>query len=327
MKALALFSGGLDSLLSIKIIQQQGVEVIGLFFNTGFAGTNDRERDNYLNKAIKQVDAKLEIIDIRDQFIQDILFDPKYGYGKNFNPCIDCHGNMFKIASQVMLDEGADFLISGEVVGQRPMSQRVDALAQVVKLSQTEDIILRPLCAKLLEPTKPELEGWIDRQLLLDINGRGRSRQLELAKNYGIKNYESPAGGCLLTDEAFSNKIKDHIKHDKFDLEDIDTLKFGRHLRLSNNTKLIIGRDHEENLKLLDIDTQKYLKIDIKELKGPVVLISKNYHEDDIQDAIDLSVTYSKSEEGVVYPIALDNRVFNGTRRLSKSDAQKFFVR
>jgi tRNA-specific 2-thiouridylase len=325
-KAVALYSGGLDSLLSMKLLTNQGIEVVALHIETGFGGRNDEAKAEYLERAVAQTGATLKIVDIKEQFVKEVLFDPKYGYGKNFNPCIDCHGNMFRVAHEVMKQEGADFLISGEVIGQRPMSQRVEAMNQVVKLSGVDDLILRPMSAKLMAPTKPEREDWVDREQLLDINGRGRNRQLELAKAFGIVEYESPAGGCLLTDESYSNKIKDHIDHESFEVADINLLKFGRHLRLSNGSKMIIGRNHEENLKLLEIENPKYIKVDIGDLKGPVVLISADYHDNDLQDILDLTVTYSKSEEGVKYPIEISEQTHYGQKRYTKEDAQKYFI-
>ena len=149
MKALALFSGGLDSLLAIKLIRQQNIDVSALFFDTGFGGTNDKEKKEYLKRVIKQVDADIEIIDIREQFIQDILFDPKYGYGKNFNPCIDCHANMVRIAIGLLKKLNADFIISGEVLGQRPKSQVKQALDIVQDFGKAQGLLVRPLSAKL----------------------------------------------------------------------------------------------------------------------------------------------------------------------------------
>jgi len=197
MRAISLFSGGLDSMIAIKLIVDQGIDVTAVHIKTGFGGTKDVTE--ILKKRAAMVGASFKVIDVREEFLQKILFDPQYGYGKNFNPCIDCHGYMFKVAKGVMHELGASFIVTGEVVGQRPMSQRADALKQVSKLAEDtqERLIVRPLCAKLLEPTTPEIEGWVDREKLLDISGRSRERQLALAKAYGWS--MSPQGGdvCL----------------------------------------------------------------------------------------------------------------------------------
>ena len=205
MKAIALFSGGLDSILAIKIIQEQGIDIVAININIGFESKYDKK--NELAKICKNIGVEFLQIDIREQYLNEILFSPKYGYGKYFNPCIDCHANMFRIAKNLLDEVGASFLISGEVVGQRPMSQNKDALNSVSNLGNIEGLLVRPLSAKLLKPTIPEINGWNDRNKLLSISGRSRTQQIELAKKYNLEDYESPAGGCLLTDKNFANKI------------------------------------------------------------------------------------------------------------------------
>ncbi len=214
VKAISLFSGGLDSMLAIKLIVEQGIDVEALYIDTGFGSRKDI-RDTLKGRA-EMAGASFRAVDIRDEYLKKVLFNPKYGYGKHFNPCIDCHGYMFKVAKSMMERLNGSFIITGEVVGQRPMSQRAEALNQVISLADdSEDrLILRPLSAKLLKPTTPELKGWVDRDRLLDISGRGRERQLRLAKMFGWRDYESPAGGCLLTQEQFSRKVEEFIKYD-----------------------------------------------------------------------------------------------------------------
>lgn len=327
MKALALFSGGLDSLLAIKLITEQNIEVIALYFDTGFGDTNKEAKVTHLKKMAKQVGARLEIVDIQEQFVREILFDPKYGYGKNFNPCIDCHANMFAHAKKLLDHFGASFLISGEVVGQRPMSQRQDALAKVGRLSEAEGLIVRPLSAKLLEPSIPELEGWIDREKLLDIHGRGRERQLKLAQEYGITDYETPSGGCLLTDERFSMKIRDFIRHDTFEPSDIPVLKVGRHLRLPEGAKLVIGRNKEENDLIEKIDNPKFLLLRIMEAVGPLSLLSKNATPADTMLAARLVLTYAKTEKGRSYRVAIGSETVVSQPLDSKEEAQCHFAK
>ena len=258
MKALALFSGGLDSVLAMKLIVDQGIEVIAVNINTGFSATT--QRLSHMQNMCNQIGVKLEILDIKDQFLQEVLFNPKYGYGKNFNPCIDCHGFMFRYTCELLEKFDAKFMISGEVLAQRPMSQNKDALEKVKQLSKCANLIVRPLSAKLLPPSYPELQGWVDREKLLDISGRSRKRQLQLAKQIGLKDFEPPAGGCLLTEIQFCNKLKDFVKYDKLEVEDIDILKFGRHFRLSDGAKLIVGRNKEDNENLKATNSKKFLK-------------------------------------------------------------------
>ena len=184
MKALALFSGGLDSALAIKIIQEQNIEVEGIYVDIGFE--SNKEKQTQLKKLAEELGIKLTIFDIKDDYIKNILFNPVYGYGKNMNPCIDCHAKMIKVAKEYLKESKAKFIINGEVVGQRPMSQRLPAMNAVTKLSTAKGLILRPLSAKLLPPTIPEIKGWVDREKLLAISGRDRKIQLELAKKYNL---------------------------------------------------------------------------------------------------------------------------------------------
>ena len=303
MKAISLFSGGLDSCLAIKLIKDQGIDVIAMYIDTGFGGTKDNLA--HLENMTKQVGAELKVVNIKEQFVKEVLFNPKYGYGKNFNPCIDCHANMFRLGKAMMEEWGASFLISGEVLGQRPMSQRGDAMVSVVKLAQTEDILIRPLSAKLLEPTLPEREGWVDREKLLDISGRAREVQLAMAKEIGLENYESPGGGCLLTDENFSNKLREFIKYDKLESGDINILKFGRHFRLDGGAKLIVGRNQDDNMGLQNIDNDKFISIKLP-IAGPFSLISKNASKEDLELGAKIAITYAKSSSEDLYDIEIE---------------------
>ena len=323
MKAISLFSGGLDSCLSIKLIKNQGIDVIAMYIDTGFGGTKDNRE--HLENMCKQVGAELRVVNIKEQFIQDILFDPKYGYGKNFNPCIDCHANMFRVAKGMMKEWGASFLISGEVLGQRPMSQRAEALGNVLKLANTEGLLVRPLSAKLLEPTIPETEGWIDRDKLLDISGRNREVQLKMAKEMQLTDYESPGGGCLLTDEHFSKKIEEFVKYDKLTTNDINLLKYGRHFRLPDGAKLSVGRNAEDNEGLMNIENDKYISIKLP-IAGPFSLISKNASKNDKELAVKLAITYAKSNSNEIYDVVIDDLEIISTSPFEeKKEAQKYF--
>ncbi len=325
MRAISLFSGGLDSMLAIKIIKDQGIDVTALYIKTGFGGTKDITDE--LQKRAEMAGADFKIVDVREEYIRDILFDPVYGYGKNFNPCIDCHGYMFKIAKALMPEIGASFLVTGEVVGQRPMSQRTEALAQVSKLAGDRDdkLILRPLSAKLMEPTTPETEGWVDREKLLDISGRNRERQLQMAKDFGWDDYESPGGGCLLTEPVFSEKLRDFIAHEEFGVEDIDLLKFGRHFRLPDGAKLVVGRHHEDNEALKAIDNPDYISVSLP-VAGPFSLLYKNASASDRELAAKIAITYAKSSPEEIYEVNVGDEVIAVSPFESKKEAQKFFA-
>ncbi len=309
----------------MKLLIEQGIEVIGLYFDTGFGGKAEEEKQAYLKRVADKIGAKLEIVDIKDQFIQEILFDPKYGYGKNFNPCIDCHANMIRAAKALLPKYNAKFIISGEVVGQRPMSQRFDALKKVASLSTADGLILRPLSAKLLPPTIPEQKGWVDREKLLAIQGRSREVQMRLAKEWGIEEYESPSGGCLLTDQYFSQKLKEHIKYDDFTSEDADLLKWGRHFRLPEGAKLVVSRNQEENERLKALKLGKYERFSLP-LPGPISVLSKNVSGADKELAARIALTYSKAKPEQIYEVQIGQESILTAPLASKEEARRFMV-
>ncbi len=326
MRALALFSGGLDSMISVKLITDQGIDVTAIYIDMGFGSSKDKNAT--LQKRAEMVGADFKIVNIREQFVEEILFDPKYGYGKNFNPCIDCHGNMFRVAKGLMSEYGASFIITGEVIGQRPMSQRADAIKNVTKLAGDEEggIILRPMSAKLMTPTIPEKEGWVDRERLLGIEGRNREVQLRLAKEYGFEEYESPGGGCLLTESSFEQKIRDVMAYEKFTVADIDILKAGRHLRLPDGAKLVIGRNQEDNEKLKKIENEKYIFARANDIAGPTSLISKNASDADRKLAAKLILTYTKTPKESEGSVLIGEEIVKATPFENKSYAQPYFV-
>ncbi len=325
MRALALFSGGLDSMLAIKLIADQGIEVIAIHIKTGFGGTKDITE--LMRERAEHAGARLEIVDVREEYIQKILFDPVYGYGKNFNPCIDCHGYMFKVARGLMKKFDASFLITGEVVGQRPMSQRADAIMQVTKLADDSDdkLIVRPMSAKLMEPTTPEIEGWIDREKLLGISGRSREEQMKLAERYGWEDYESPGGGCLLTEEHFSERLREFVAHDDLTVKEIDLLKFGRHFRLPDGAKLIVGRNREDNEGLQRIESEKYLPVKLP-IAGPFSLLSRDATEEEKKLAAKIAITYARSSPKESYEVVIDeDEEISISPFASKKEAQRYF--
>ncbi len=288
-RAIALYSGGLDSLLSILIIKEQKIEVIAFKFLTGFV---DALKESDLGYA-KKFGFQLMEVDIREKFLS-LLKKPKHGYGKNLNPCIDCKILMLKEAKELMSKYGASFVITGEIVSQRPMSQKRELLLHIEKEASLTGLILRPLSAKLLSPTKPELEGYINRELLYDLWGRGRKAQLFLAKNFGVEKIPQPASGCLLTDPLFCKKVQDLISHDQLDIENTELLKIGRHFRLSKKCKAIVGRNEGENEILMN--RKGAALIYPSDLKGPVILILGEHSQIDIDKACEICVYYSKSK-------------------------------
>jgi len=274
MRAIALISGGLDSILAARIIQEQGIDVLPLHFKIpfcqrknqgpGIAGPESLVKDG-LGK-------DLQAIDLGAGFLE-LVIKPKHGFGSNMNPCIDCKIFMLRKAKELLEPLGAQFIVTGEVLGQRPMSQHRKALEIIEKESGLEGLLLRPLCAGLLAETLPEKQGWVKRQSLFKFSGRERRPQIKLAKEFNIHNYPNPAGGCLLTDPQFSNRLKDLIRHQALDLKNVELLKIGRHFRLSEQAKLIVGRNEEENRELEGrAYNGDYLFMPQAELNGPACL-------------------------------------------------------
>jgi tRNA-specific 2-thiouridylase len=308
-KAVALISGGLDSLLAARLMLDQGIHVEGINFYTGFCveghthairkKDKDKPKRNNALWSAEQLGIKLHIIDIIEEYKQ-VLTSPKHGYGANMNPCLDCKIFMVSKAKQWMLDNDFDFIITGEVMGQRPMSQRKDLLPVVIKESGVDDRLVRPLCAKNLPATLPEREGWIDREKMLDFSGRNRKPQIALAEQYGYSDYATPAGGCcFLTDKNYSRKLVDlwQARHSKdYELDDIMLLKVGRHLRPSPNYKLIVSREDGEN-RFLQGYKKRFGYIEIKSHNGPLTLIDGNLSEQDLELAARIAARFSQGRD------------------------------
>lgn len=274
-KAIALLSGGLDSTLALKLILELGFEVIGLNLKTPFCTCDGKEGVCYSSKYADEFGIKLIRIFGGEDYLK-LIKSPKHGYGRNLNPCIDCRIYLFRKAKEVMEKEGADFIFTGEVLGERPMSQRMDAMRLIEKESGLQGKVLRPLSARLLPPTLPEKEGLIDRSKLLNIQGRSRKPQIQLAQTYQIKDYPCPAGGCLLTDENFARRLKDSFQHGEDSLRHISLLKLGRHFRLPTGVKFIVGRNQEENNLLLTLAESDDMKFTVSGFKSTYgVLLGK----------------------------------------------------
>lgn len=305
MRALALFSGGLDSMLAVKLITNQNIEVIAINVDIGFGSVKDISE--LLKSRANACGADFEAINAKDEYLQNVLFSPKFGYGKHFNPCIDCHAFMMKKAKELLKKLGANFIITGEVLGQRPMSQNAKALKNVLELSTDADnIILRPLSAKLLSPTKPEIEGLVAREKLLDIEGRDRKRQFALAKQFGFQEFASPSGGCLLTDINFTKKMRDFVSYQKLAVEDIELLKIGRHFRLQDGAKLILGRNETENNILQNSKNEKFLDIFCgNDLPAPFGKISKTASKNEKLFAASATLFYTKIEKNKTHRVKI----------------------
>jgi tRNA U34 2-thiouridine synthase MnmA/TrmU len=249
MKAIALISGGLDSTLAARLTKDLGVELVALNTLSPFCLCNRRSSSGCAHgagKVAKELGLKLISVNVSDEFIE-IVKKPKYGYGSNMNPCIDCRILLFKKARAAMEEEGASFVITGEVLGQRPMSQKLHTMRLIEKESGLTGLVVRPLSAQVLEPTLPEENGWVPRDRLLAINGRGRKEQFALAHKFGIRDYPCPSGGCLLTDPEFSRRLKDIMLNGELNLREVMLLKLGRHFRLGKGVKLVVGRNEAEN--------------------------------------------------------------------------------
>jgi len=259
-------SGGLDSQLAVRVLQRAGAEVEAVCFATPF----------FAHKAAEQAAAalgvKLHVVDFTDDEIA-LIENPPHGFGGAMNPCIDCHATMIRRAGEMMARLGYDFVATGEVMGQRPMSQNKQSLGIVERSSGLAGRLVRPLSAKLLEPTIPEREGLLDREKLLDISGRSRDRQMALAAEFGIVDYPSPAGGCKLTEDGFGCKLKDLLDHEGLkNRRLVELLLIGRHYRLPDGTGLVVGRDKNDNA-LIDAAAELGEVIRITNVPGPHTLI------------------------------------------------------
>ena len=290
VKALVLLSGGLDSILVAKILQNRDIKVIALsfrsyFFNEGMA-----------KKAAKNLRIPLKVVDFSKEHLK-MVKNPKHGYGKSINPCIDCHILMLKKAKEIMRKDKFDLVATGEVLGERPMSQNIKALKIVETQSSLKGYLLRPLSAKLLKETIPEQKGLVDRKKLFDISGRSRKRQIALAKKWQIQYYPMPAGGCLLTDPVFSQRSKELFQlFPQCNGNDVELLKHGRHF-IQDKTKIIVGRNEKENKAIKKLAKRGDILIEMANYPGPLTLVrnytKKKISQEIIKKAKDLTQCYS----------------------------------
>lgn len=291
MKALCVFSGGLDSILATEVIRLQGIDVLGLFFETPFF-TPEKAK-----KSAAAIQLPLKVVNITDVHLT-MVKNPRHGYGENMNPCIDCHALMIRCAGELLETLGADFIITGEVLGQRPMSQNRKALDTVASESGVGGLLLRPLSARHLRMTIPEKEGWVDREALRDWSGRSRKPQMALAKELGIEEYPLPAGGCLLTDKLFSRRIRDLLSYSPHcAVREIELLKIGRHFRIFPGTKLVVGRNKKENETIQGLAAPGDLILKSVSTPGPTVLALGEMSPDAEALAAAITVSYSDADD------------------------------
>jgi tRNA U34 2-thiouridine synthase MnmA/TrmU len=296
IKAVGLLSGGLDSTLTVKMMIEQGVEVHLLNFVTPFCTCTKKGCRHEASRVAELFKVPVKIISVGKEYIE-MIKNPKYGYGSNMNPCIDCRILMFRKGKKYMKDIGASFIFTGEVLGQRPMSQHKKAMKTIEQESGLKNLVLRPLSAKLLEPTIPEKKHWINRDKLLSIQGRRRLPQIELADKLGIKDYPCPAGGCRLTDPHFAKRIKESFEHEEGTIKDIQLLKYGRHFRLKSGAKVIVGRNEKENKILKEFQDENDIVMEVIGVGSPIVLLKKNSGKNDIKKAAAICIRYSDFDD------------------------------
>ncbi len=319
-KAVALISGGLDSLIAAKTVMEQGVHVEGINFFTGFCveghthaiKKKDKakpKRNNALWSA-EQLGIKLHIVDVIEEY-KDVLINPKHGYGANMNPCLDCKIFMVQKAKQWIKENDFDFIITGEVIGQRPMSQRKDTMPVIASESGADDLLLRPLCAKNLPMTLPEREGWIDREKLYDFSGRTRKPQMALANQFGFEDFAQPAGGCcFLTDKSYSDKLVDlwSARGDKtYDLDDVMLLKVGRHVRPNKNFKLIIAREEGE-ARFMQGYKKDFINMNCSSHRGPLAMVDGNPTEEDLLTAAKITARYGQGRDAEMVSVTIRDK-------------------
>lgn len=320
MKAIALLSGGLDSTLAAKIILEQGIELVALHFTSPFclcdkrSSRESRQGSGCRNEALHASEILgIEIKSLpKGEELFEIIKNPKHGYGSNMNPCIDCRILMFKKARGYMEEIGASFIVTGEVVGQRPMSQKKHIMELIDKEAGVFGLVLRPLCAKILPQTLPEKNNWVKRENLLDISGRSRRPQIEKAHDFNIRDYPCASGGCLLTDEGFSARLKDLLKHAQLNRNEIELLKAGRHFRISPSLKLVVGRNEEENMRISQLKQEGDYLFSAAHGKGPVGLLRGEAKNEDINLSAQIISRYSDKSAQSKVKIRYENTQING---------------
>lgn len=296
VRAVALLSGGLDSTLAVRLMQEQDVELRAINFMSVFCTCTPKGSScTAAQAAVRQLGVDLKTVNTSREFLE-VVKDPAHGYGSEVNPCIDCRIMMFRKARGYMEEVGARFLVTGEVVGERPMSQRRQVMKLIEREAGLEGLVVRPLCARHLEPSIPEKEGWVDRREFLDIKGRNRTPQIELAEELNIRDYPCPAGGCRLTDPGFAARMRDLMRHrPDFGLNDVQLLRFGRHFRLSPDAKAVVGRNEDDNIRLRDLCRDEDRLLELSEMTGPLTVVRGGADERAIRLSAAITARYSKA--------------------------------
>lgn len=293
-KAIGLLSGGLDSIVAARLILEQGIKVEALNFVTAFCTCTSKGSGCLASeKAAGQLGIPLKVMDISEEILY-VIKNPKFGYGSGMNPCLDCRILTFKKAKDYMHESGADFIFTGEVLGQRPMSQRREAMNIIERESGLKGYLLRPLCARLFQATVAEEKGIVDRNKLLVITGRSRKGQMALAKKFDIRDYPCSSGGCLLTDKGFAQRMKDLMKYKPdFGLPDVLLLKYGRHFRMSPAVKLVVARDEGENFRLAALKNNGDIMFHAQEPLGPVSILRGSADGEFVTEAASITARYA----------------------------------
>lgn len=311
--ALALFSGGLDSTLACRVVAAQGIKVIAVKFVTPFFGYDLLfNKKDFIKKTKEKFGIEVILKDVTIPYLE-LLKNPAHGFGRYFNPCIDCKIFLLSEAKKMMPETGASFLVTGEVVGQRPMSQRRDTLRVIERDSSCTGIIVRPLCAKNLEPSQAEINGLIDRQQLLGFSGRNRTPQMKLADHFGITDYPSPAGGCILADPVLSARIQKYYRqHKKIIPEDILLLMVGRQFILPTGGWLVVGRDEKQNDKLEKLRQPGDWLLQPSIIPGPTAILRYSKFRDEIDTAAAIVTRFAK-KSALVDRTAIITAEYKGT--------------
>lgn len=320
--AIALFSGGLDSALAILLMLKQNIEVTALTFMTHF-GCDLGDRSSCGSNPYPTAEKfgfSVKLMHLGQEFV-DIVQNPRFGRGKHMNVCTDCRILMLKEAKEFMEMINADFIITGEVLGQRPMSQIRGRMNLIARETGLEGQLLRPLSAGLLPPTQPELNGMVDREQLEGIAGRSRKRQLELAGFFGLDDYQSPASGCLLTDESYSNRLRDLLAHtERLTFDDLNLLRVGRHFRLDSRTKAIVGRNEGENDKLLALKKPHHPHLEALGVGSPIALVIGDASEENLRKTAMITARYTAAKNQLQVDVAIT--CDDGLRKITVPPAQ-----